>query len=55
MTCILVTQSPTYDDLSTQPPLQERIHLEVEDNSLPAEDILSKRNKQDEQPGLFVP
>jgi hypothetical protein len=38
-----------------QPPIQERIHLQVEDESLPAEDVLNNRNKQDEQPGLFVP
>ncbi len=55
MTTNLINNSSTHDDQSMQPPLQERIHLQVEDKSLPAGDVLNNRNMQDELPGLFVP
>ena len=55
MTTNSINNSSTHDDQSMQPPIQEWIHLLVEDKSLPAEDVLNNRNKQDEQPGLFIP
>lgn len=37
-------------------PLQERgAQAVIEDNSLPAEQVLSEQNDQDQRPTLFVP